>query len=59
MIYIGLKMDAGMGVEVQAGTPVNLSPTYSNDVIQWTWSPATYLNCSTCATPVSTYENRT
>jgi gliding motility-associated-like protein len=47
-------VDAGIDYEVQAGTPVNLQPTYSNDVIQWAWSPATYLNCSTCPGPVST-----
>lgn len=46
-------VNAGVDVEVQAGTPVNLSPTYSNDVIEWTWSPPNYLNCYTCPAPVS------
>ena len=47
-------INAGPDAEVQAGTPVNLNPTYSPDVIQWTWSPAKYLDCSTCPAPVST-----
>lgn len=48
------QVNAGVDMEVQAGTPVNLAPTYSNDVIQWTWSPATHLSCSNCPAPVST-----
>ena len=47
-------VNAGADMEVQAGTPIDMAPTYSNDVIQWTWSPATYLNCSNCPNPVST-----
>lgn len=46
-------VNAGVDVEVQAGTPVELFPTYSNDVIQWTWTPATYLSCSNCPAPVA------
>ncbi len=45
---------AGPDVEVLGGTPVQLTSVTDNDVIQWTWSPATYLNCSNCASPVST-----
>jgi gliding motility-associated-like protein len=47
-------VDAGIDQEVQAGTPVNLAPTFSPDVVQWTWTPATYLNCSNCPNPIST-----
>jgi gliding motility-associated-like protein len=47
-------VDAGIDQEVQAGTPVNLAPTFSPDVVQWTWTPAAYLNCSNCPNPIST-----
>jgi gliding motility-associated-like protein len=47
-------VDAGPEQEVLAGTPVNLTPTFSPDVIRWTWTPATYLNCSNCPNPIST-----
>lgn len=46
-------VNAGIDHEVLPGTPVQLSPVYSNDVIRWNWSPAQYLSCASCATPVS------
>lgn len=40
--------------ELLLGTPVQLTSTSSADVVKWLWSPADYLNCSNCASPVST-----
>ncbi|MEO5892068.1 MAG: gliding motility-associated C-terminal domain-containing protein, partial [Ferruginibacter sp.] len=36
------------------GMPVQLTGNTSNDVVEWTWSPADYLSCSNCPSPVST-----
>jgi len=47
-------VDAGQDVEAMAGTKVPLNALASADVIQYRWSPASYLNCSTCPSPVST-----
>ncbi len=40
--------------EVLLGNPVQLSGTNSTDVVQWTWSPADYLSCTNCPSPIST-----
>lgn len=36
------------------GGSIVLEATGSADVVSWSWSPATYLNCTTCADPVCT-----
>lgn len=41
-------------IMVNAGTPVTLTTSASPDVVSYTWSPADYLSCTNCATPVST-----
>ena len=46
-------VDAGPGKEVLPGTPINFSPTYSNDAIRFNWMPNKYLDCNQCPTPVS------
>ncbi|MEP6724515.1 MAG: PKD domain-containing protein [Bacteroidota bacterium] len=48
------SVNAGPDIQVLGGTPVPLSTTTDNDIIQWTWSPANYLSCTNCAAPVST-----
>jgi len=47
-------VNAGIDQEVQLASPVQLSATTDNDVVQWNWAPSNYLNCSNCASPVST-----
>jgi gliding motility-associated-like protein len=37
-----------------AGNTITLATKASNDVIGYRWSPATYLDCVACASPVST-----
>ncbi len=44
--------DAGQSVLMFAGSTYQLQPTYSNDVSDWNWTPAQYLNCTNCAAPV-------
>ncbi|HCL84416.1 MAG TPA: hypothetical protein DIC22_10595, partial [Chitinophagaceae bacterium] len=39
---------------VLAGTDVQIDPQVSADVVSWEWSPPLYLNCTDCATPIST-----
>jgi gliding motility-associated-like protein len=46
-------VNAGRDVEVMAGTEVQLNATSQNEIISWTWSPGTYLNCTACASSVS------
>ncbi|SIO16133.1 PKD domain-containing protein [Chitinophaga niabensis] len=46
-------VNVGPDQVVTAGSLVNLSSTYSNDVIKWEWKPSTYLDCSTCPQTVS------
>jgi len=45
-------VDAGIGAQLIAATPFKLSPTVSG-AVNWTWSPADYLDCTTCLNPVS------
>lgn len=39
---------------VLAGTDVVIEPIVSADVVSYDWSPPLYLNCTDCATPIST-----
>lgn len=45
---------AGPDVETIGGTPYQLSAAASVDVVNWQWSPADYLSCATCASPIAT-----
>jgi gliding motility-associated-like protein len=47
-------VNAGADQEVQLAAPVQLSSTTDNDVVQWNWTPASYLSCSDCPAPLST-----
>jgi len=38
---------------IQAGTSATIPATYSPNVINWLWSPATSLSCTNCANPVA------
>ncbi|WP_164735335.1 PKD domain-containing protein [Pseudoflavitalea rhizosphaerae] len=49
-------VNAGSDKEIQTGEKVTLTPQGSNDVVKWNWTPATWLNCSTCPSPVSSPE---
>jgi gliding motility-associated-like protein len=39
---------------VLAGTDVQIDPVFSADVVSYDWSPPLYLNCTDCASPIST-----
>jgi gliding motility-associated-like protein len=41
-------------VAVLPGDEVKLDTKSGADVVSWTWSPPDYLDCSTCASPIST-----
>lgn len=41
-------------VQTLVGNSVTLTTTNSPDIISWTWTPATGLDCPTCAQPVAT-----
>ena len=45
-------VDAGAGAQLIGGTPFRLSATVSG-AVNWAWSPADYLDCTTCLNPVS------
>jgi gliding motility-associated-like protein len=47
-------VNAGQDVEVWAGEKATLNTSASSDVVQWAWSPASYLSCGNCAAPVCT-----
>ncbi len=47
-------VDAGSDTTMMAGYPLQLRPQYSADVVTQEWVPSTFLDCSTCKTPVST-----
>ncbi|MBS1666124.1 MAG: PKD domain-containing protein [Bacteroidetes bacterium] len=36
------------------GSDIQIDTKSSADVVSWSWSPATYLNCMDCASPIST-----
>lgn len=46
-------VNVGPDQVVTVGSLVNLTSTYSNDVIKWEWKPSTYLDCATCPQTVS------
>ncbi|MCW3110212.1 MAG: internalin, partial [Segetibacter sp.] len=46
-------INAGPDLQVMTGADVTLQATASNDVVKYAWSPADYLSCTNCATPVS------
>jgi len=46
-------VDAGPGAELFGGAAYQIKPTASNDVLNWIWSPAKYLSCTDCPSPVS------
>ena len=52
-------VDAGEDKVTSIGKPITIMPQFSADVTQWTWEPATYLNCSNCPSPVATPEFNT
>ena len=47
-------VNAGADRVVLTGSKVEIKTTNSPDVVSWLWSPADYLNCSTCKNVVST-----
>jgi len=46
-------VSAGPDVQIQGGTPYQLTATASADVVSWLWSPATTLSCADCPTPMA------
>lgn len=46
-------VNAGSDVDARPADPVQLSATGSSDVVAWAWSPATYLSCTNCPSPLS------
>jgi len=47
-------VNAGRDTAVQPGEWAQLKATASSNNIRWNWSPADYLSCVTCPSPVST-----
>lgn len=47
-------INAGQDITVPVGSTVPLSALASSDVVGYEWLPSTYLDCSDCATPIST-----
>lgn len=47
-------VNAGPDQVVTVGSVVQLTPTYSSDVVSMEWKPSTYLACATCPETVST-----
>ena len=45
-------VNAGEDQQLIAGTAVTLTPTVSG-AVNWIWSPADYLNCTSCLHPIS------
>lgn len=46
-------VNAGPDVEVPGGTPYQLQATGSADITDWLWSPADFLSCSNCPSPLA------
>lgn len=46
-------VNLGPDIKIVAGQEVTLTNAVSSDVTAWAWSPAQYLECSDCKTPVS------
>lgn len=47
-------INAGEDIELGVGSSIVLPATGSSDITQIEWSPATYLSCINCLTPVAT-----
>ncbi|HTI11098.1 MAG TPA: PKD domain-containing protein [Puia sp.] len=47
-------VSAGPDLQVLTGSSFSLHATGSDDVVQWSWSPADGLSCTDCASPVCT-----
>lgn len=47
-------VNAGNDAEILPGTPYQIVTNSSTDVVQWLWSPAQFLSCTQCPSPVST-----
>ncbi|MES1217647.1 MAG: PKD domain-containing protein, partial [Bacteroidota bacterium] len=47
------SIEAGPDLEAIIGSDLQLHPSASSDVVSWAWSPADYLSCTNCASPVS------
>jgi gliding motility-associated-like protein len=47
-------VNAGPDAEVPGGTPYQLNVTGSADITSWLWSPADFLSCSNCPSPLAT-----
>lgn len=40
-------------ITMQVGFPITIPATYTSNVMSWTWSPSTTLNCADCPQPVA------
>jgi gliding motility-associated-like protein len=47
-------VNAGQDTTVQAGSSFTLHGSGSSDIVQWNWTPAKFLSCSDCPTPLCT-----
>ena len=47
-------VNAGPDLSVGTGTSANLNATGSSDIASWLWSPAKFLNCTTCQATTTT-----
>ncbi len=47
------SVNAGPDLETTFGAENKLSITNSPDVVRWNWTPAEFLSCTSCASPVS------
>jgi gliding motility-associated-like protein len=47
-------VQAGADVVVTGGSPYPMQPVYSNDVVTYSWLPASDLSCSDCPSPLTT-----
>lgn len=48
------RVSAGPDVEVAGGVPYQLQATGSADITGWLWSPAEWLSCNACPSPLAT-----
>lgn len=52
-------VNAGPDVSIVGGVPYQLNANTSNDVVSWLWSPANYLSCAACPSPMATPKMQT
>ena len=52
-----IVIDIAPGTTVLPGTPVVLSPTTSDPVESWSWTPTNNLSCSNCQSPTAVINN--